>query len=78
MELIRDNTVAALHRTMVVLRQELEMKNNMIIKLMKRKHHTKSRSVNRNDLHPGERSLLRPGRRRVNKVRRSYDNLKTM
>ena len=74
MEVIRENTVAALHRTMVVLRQELEMKNNMIIKLMKRKHHTKSRSVNRNDLHPAKR----PGRKRVNKVRRSYDNLKKM
>ena len=38
MDVIREDTVAALHRAMVVLREELEMKNKMITRLRRRKH----------------------------------------
>ena len=44
MDLIRADTVAALHRAMVVLRQELEMKNKTIRRLRKRKHNRNSSS----------------------------------
>ena len=67
MENIRENAVAALHRTMVVLREELEMKNRMIIKLLKSKHYKTSKSVNKTvvmeDLHPSHRPLLGAARR---------------
>ena len=53
MDLIREDTVAALHRAMVVLRQELEMKNKTITRLRRRKH-------NRNPNNPAKsvRSFL--------------------
>ena len=35
---LREDTVAALHRAMVVLRQELELKNRRITRLRRRKH----------------------------------------
>ena len=38
MDVIKEDTVAALHRAMVVLREELEMKNKMITRLRRRKH----------------------------------------
>ena len=67
MENIRENAVAALHRTMVVLREELEMKNRMIIKLLKRKHYKTPKSVNKTvameDLHHSYGSLLGAARR---------------
>ena len=50
MELIREDTVAALHRAMVVLRQELEMKNKTITRLRRRKH-------NRNSSNPAKSFL---------------------
>ena len=37
MDLIREDTVAALHRAMVVLREELEMKNKTIRRLRRRR-----------------------------------------
>ena len=38
MDVIREDTVAALHRAMLVLREELEMKNRTITRLRRRKH----------------------------------------
>ena len=39
MDVIKENTVAALHRTMVVLREELEMRNKIILSLRRRKRY---------------------------------------
>ena len=39
MDVIREDTVAALHRAMLVLREELEMKNKTISRLRRRRQH---------------------------------------
>ena len=44
MDLIREDTVAALHRAMVVLREELEMKNKTISRLRRRRRHQQTPS----------------------------------
>ena len=47
MEVIRGDTLAALHRTMVVLREELEMKNRIITKLWRRRQSRTGKSATR-------------------------------
>ena len=70
MDLLRADTVAALHRAMVVLRQELEMKNKTIRRLRRRRHNRNS-SSNPEDLPklPVKTSLCLGSVRRISEVR---------
>ena len=47
MDVIREDTVAALHRAMLVLREELEMKNRIITKLRRRRQYRTGKSATR-------------------------------